>query len=392
MANASISPLAVTSPTAQATKASQASFSASDSADTPNFYQVLQQRAANAQKQPDSAAKTPAQQQNPQQNQASASKDTAQGGEQSAPPSPHVTLLMMIDLPGSAIKSDKAALQADDKADPLAQNLLGAGGDLSAAAAALAADAARLAGAAGNTAGEALAGQAGGRGVDPDLRGKGAEEPLLLGKSDAHGMLQALGEDSAKQGKVGESGERFANLLNTAQNHAAGTTAAQHGINVRPTDTAPLPRHEIATPVGARDWADEVSQKVSWVASRDNGRAELVLNPAHLGRVEVSINLNGEHATASFVAANQAARDALQEALPRLREVLADSGIQLGQATVDAGTSGQPQGDAQQQQASQARNGFARYGNAGGTASEPMPAMSARIPVRSGNGMVDTFA
>ena len=49
----------------------------------------------------------------------------------------------------------------------------------------------------------------------------------------------------------------------------------------------------------------------------------------------MSIRVSGEHTTAHFVAATPAARDALEQAMPRLREVLAEAGISPGDANVN---------------------------------------------------------
>ncbi len=107
--------------------------------------------------------------------------------------------------------------------------------------------------------------------------------------------------------------------------------------NAQPATTV----HTIATPVGRQGWADEVGQHILWTAKSDSSRADLVLNPPELGRIEVSIHMNGDQANASFMAANPAAREALQDAMPRLRELMSQAGVQLGQADVSAGQSGQ---------------------------------------------------
>ncbi len=72
------------------------------------------------------------------------------------------------------------------------------------------------------------------------------------------------------------------------------------------------------------------------MASQGRSQAELVLTPPHMGRIEVSLTLNGDQAAASFASANPVVRELLEAALPRLREALADAGIQLGQTQIGA--------------------------------------------------------
>ncbi|WP_018606629.1 flagellar hook-length control protein FliK [Uliginosibacterium gangwonense] len=169
---------------------------------------------------------------------------------------------------------------------------------------------------------------------------------------------------------------------------------AQMAFGVKPETRADSPQiitqHTISTPVTAHNWADEVGQRLSWVANKDNGRAELILNPPHMGKIEVSINLNGDQASASFTAANQATRDAIQDAMPRLREVLADAGIQLGQANVSAGNSGQAQAD---QYAARNSSQSQRWLTGGSADVDGLPSLAdTHGRTTRGNGLVDLFA
>lgn len=113
--------------------------------------------------------------------------------------------------------------------------------------------------------------------------------------------------------------------------------------------TSTTPQLQVATPAGQSAWADEVGNRVMWMVGRAESKAELVLTPPSLGKVEVSINLNGDQTTAQFVAATQSARDALEQAMPRLREILAQSGISLGQANVSTSGEQQTSGEAHSQ-------------------------------------------
>lgn len=92
----------------------------------------------------------------------------------------------------------------------------------------------------------------------------------------------------------------------------------------------------IDTPVGSHGWDAEVGQKIVFLANRQESRAELTLTPPHLGKLEITISVNGDQTNTTFVSASPAAREALEQALPRLREMLADAGISLGQASVNA--------------------------------------------------------
>ncbi|MDD3353957.1 flagellar hook-length control protein FliK [Zoogloea sp.] len=171
---------------------------------------------------------------------------------------------------------------------------------------------------------------------------------------------------------------------NFAAVHAAAL-ATLKGESPQTTAPNPVPLH-IATPANSPEWPEAVAHKVSWMAGQAESHAELTLTPPQLGKIEVSINLNGEQATAQFLAANPATRELLEQSLPRLREILEQSGINLGQTDVGTPNQSNQPGDSD---AGQRRSGIQRGGEDGG-----MPAaMETPTPwIRRGDGLVDTFA
>lgn len=176
------------------------------------------------------------------------------------------------------------------------------------------------------------------------------------------------------------------NQAGTAENPAnLPSTAPIGGIRAEP---AVLQKMLVPTPAGQRMWADDVANRVIWMAGRGEGRAELVLTPPNLGKLGISIQMNGEQTTAHFVAASAAAREALEQALPRLREALQQAGITLGEASVS--TSGDQQ----------ARNGGEGAPNGGNRAqSDDYGILPGMVELENdgrwtqvGNNLVDTFA
>ncbi|RKZ80800.1 MAG: hypothetical protein DRQ35_01565, partial [Gammaproteobacteria bacterium] len=63
-------------------------------------------------------------------------------------------------------------------------------------------------------------------------------------------------------------------------------------------------------------------------------QATLKLNPANLGPVEVKLTMNDEKVHVTFVAQHAATRDALEQALPRLRESFTENGLEFADADV----------------------------------------------------------
>lgn len=176
----------------------------------------------------------------------------------------------------------------------------------------------------------------------------------------------------------------------TAQTAQTDTTAAMSGLaQVAATpaiaSTNGPAQAVINTPVTSRAWGDEFNQKVTWLATQHEQSAELHLNPPHLGPLDVVIKVSGDQATALFTSQHAAVRDAVEQALPKLREMMADNGIMLGNAMVS------DQSPKEQQKWSGSFAG--RDGRAAETASAGiLQAGGIGTSARIHQGMVDTFA
>lgn len=94
---------------------------------------------------------------------------------------------------------------------------------------------------------------------------------------------------------------------------------------MRPAD-APATMN-LATPVASPAWPDALGDRVTWLVQQDLGQAHLKLNPPHLGPVEVRVQVNGDQAAITFTAHNQQAREALEGASQRLRDLLGSQGF-----------------------------------------------------------------
>lgn len=114
----------------------------------------------------------------------------------------------------------------------------------------------------------------------------------------------------------------------------APTTAseAQHAARAAATDAAiSRPVH---TPVGSAAWADEIGARLTLMAGNGKHTASLRLSPEHLGPLEVRIAISDDRASVWFGAAHADTRAAIENALPRLRELLETQGLSLTDAGV----------------------------------------------------------
>lgn len=197
---------------------------------------------------------------------------------------------------------------------------------------------------------------------------------LLAANTAARGTpAPALGADAPAAGNTTAPG------LNTAM------TGIQVPAADRPQATqAALPMH-IHTPADDATWGDAVGNRVMWLVGRNESKAELILTPPHLGKLEISLTVTGDTTTAQFTAATPAAREALEQAMPRLREMLEQAGVTLADSNVNTA-------------ARDGRDNTGQHGHrhAGGTRGADLPQenlMSRSGPwLMRGEGMIDTFA
>ncbi|MFI4939751.1 MAG: flagellar hook-length control protein FliK [Burkholderiales bacterium] len=146
------------------------------------------------------------------------------------------------------------------------------------------------------------------------------------------------------------------------------------------------PGDKLTPPVGSPTWDQALGQKVVWMVAGGQQSASLTLNPPDLGPMQVVLNVSNSHATVTFTAAQPEVRQALETALPKLREMLGDAGIQLGQTTVNSGAQQQNAGAGQ----SANNSNSSQFNNTPDTAETSIAAMPA--VTSAGLGLVDTFA
>jgi len=142
----------------------------------------------------------------------------------------------------------------------------------------------------------------------------------------------------------------------------------------------------ISTSVRDSIWGERVSERVIMMAGNQLKSAEIRLTPAELGPLRVQVAIDDGAANVTFHAQHALTRDALEQALPRLREMLAENGLTLGNAQV--GDDGVRQGsrDAEAEKAASTATGSESPDSAVEQGSD-----TDRRAILS-RGLVDTFA
>jgi flagellar hook-length control protein FliK len=164
--------------------------------------------------------------------------------------------------------------------------------------------------------------------------------------SDPSISLRAMPQEQPTEGRMTSEMQsaRSLSFELPPQSMNASTTSAQASptaaVNSAPNavTAAPLSRagseHVMQTQPGTPQFSEELGGQVRVFVNNGLQEARLQLTPADLGKVQITINMEGEHARVVFVAETAVARDLLDQSMPRLREMLQQSGIQLAQGDV----------------------------------------------------------
>ncbi|WP_281546651.1 flagellar hook-length control protein FliK [Pseudoalteromonas sp. PAR1] len=91
------------------------------------------------------------------------------------------------------------------------------------------------------------------------------------------------------------------------------------------------------------DAAKMLQERVSALLNINNKEAEIRLDPPEMGSMQIRIRSDAEQAQINFVVQNQQAKEALEQSMPRLREMLAQQGIELGESSIQQGSPEQQQ-------------------------------------------------
>ncbi|WP_336290798.1 flagellar hook-length control protein FliK [Aeromonas dhakensis] len=176
--------------------------------------------------------------------------------------------------------------------------------------------------------------------VKVDLKQKAAE--LARGTSQGSSETTATPESSHSQ-QVQQNSQPQA--VGHDNRPATAELAARR-------DPANLPHLKLADPEAPA----QLHQKVNLMLADKLQQAEIQLDPLGLGKMKIQIQIDSSNqANVHFVVQHGQTREMLEQAMPRLRDMLAGQGIQLGQTQVQQ----------QLQQQSQGQSGFSGQGQQG---------------------------
>lgn len=102
----------------------------------------------------------------------------------------------------------------------------------------------------------------------------------------------------------------------------------------------------ISRPLNDPAWNKELGEKLIWMHKQAVPSAELRLNPEHLGPISIRVDVQGDQANIAFTTHHLAVKEAIEAALPKLREMLQGQQLNLADVNVSQQNSDPRQGRA----------------------------------------------
>lgn len=195
----------------------------------------------------------------------------------------------------------------------------------------------------------------------------------------------------------------FGQMLNTAQagqalpvdnTLLAGTTPGMivnHSLSLH-SSQAVLPA--ITVSPDSAQWNSQVGDRINWMVNNNMQRVEIRLDPPELGNLDIRLNMAKDNQASILIHVTSAtAKEAIESAIPRLREMFQSQGLELTDIDVSQ------QGFQQQQQSafehfndnSAEQNAFSQHNSTEMEQTDDTILAVTKLSPRS-NNLLDTFA
>ena len=178
--------------------------------------------------------------------------------------------------------------------------------------------------------------QAAAQGAPVSISGEQPRQPpadVQARTADASGRadMVAPGTAAGDAGTEGDDGGRQQRQDANGQNAVQQTAPVRSQVAPSAAQHVPAAQLQLLTP----QWGQAVGERMIMMAQHGPRSAQIQLDPAELGAMQIRIHVQGQdQVSVSFTSPNPAVRDALEQQMPRLREMMAEQGLNLSEGSI----------------------------------------------------------
>jgi flagellar hook-length control protein FliK len=168
---------------------------------------------------------------------------------------------------------------------------------------------------------------------EPNLERKAVLSPQVENIFKAvTAQTQGITPQSNHELDISQTVQQFETVMQNAQTQQSASASQKMSVD---------PNLAQALNLQKADVVKALHEKVNAMLTINNKEAEIRLDPPELGSMQIRIRNEAEQAQINFVVQNQQAKEALEQSMPKLKEMLAEQGIQLGESNIqqDSGSS-----------------------------------------------------
>ena len=163
---------------------------------------------------------------------------------------------------------------------------------------------------------------------------------MLLNMSAADGVsLLANGALPADESRLHHNMNANVNGDSLAQQLAGLSPTSPNAL--KPEQSAVMNNAQSPLLLTREQAGEQVHERINMMMAKNLKYVDIRLDPPELGKIQIKLSINQDQASVQFTVNNPQTRDIVEQAMPRLREMLQQQGLQLAQSSVQQESSQQ---------------------------------------------------
>ena len=155
----------------------------------------------------------------------------------------------------------------------------------------------------------------------------------VTAKLDQSMRDQDIADVSRRNAALNDESASNTSIRDRAETSLSGLTQVASALNR--TSTPVQMNMPAGMNPGQPGWSEAMSERVVWASKQGVQTATLQLDPPELGSLQVKLHITHDQVSVSFSSPHASVRDSVEQSMPRLKEMLEDQGLSLGESSVN---------------------------------------------------------